>query len=75
MGFRSTTIMVNAQRIDDGFPVEGRSDFISATTRMIPLPTKVQKRNQGNNNHVAWSLASKNKCMPYMIVLGLIDTK
>jgi len=40
---------------------------------MAPLLTKIQKRNQGNKNHIAWTLARKNQCMQYMIMIGSMD--
>ena len=53
IGYRNTTIMVNVHMIDEGLGIVGRSVVMNAAKRMAPLVIEVQKRNQGNKNHVA----------------------
>ena len=68
MGYHNATIMVNAHRMDEGLEIIGRSAVINSTKRMLILITKVQKRNKGNKNYLAWVLARKNQCMQYMVM-------
>ena len=69
LGIRQTTVMFNDYRTEVGRVHVGRSCISDTFQRMLPVITKIRKRQQGNKNNEAWTLARKDQTKQTCIMI------
>ena len=72
MGFRTTTILINHYRVEEGKIPVSRSAVMNAFDRMDPKINTIMKVCQGDTNNEAWALARKRQTKQLLIMQGVI---